>query len=182
MRVSDERLMRQCAIADARLATNAGLNSIDEYALDLRDARARVAKLEAELAQQKRMHEHEAKWRKAYQEAKGKMYEAGGEMLEFAMNNMPCDEGHLDSWFRQSYVHRDAHDNLRAELEAQLAEARRDGERLDFLIERFQEVSHRVVDALGISTDEHFKDVGDGEMEIDWRAAIAAAAAEGEKG
>ena len=48
MRVSDERLMRQCAIADARLATNAGLNGIDEYALDLRDARARIAKLEQE--------------------------------------------------------------------------------------------------------------------------------------
>ena len=89
----------------------------------------RIAELEAALAQQKQMYEQEAKWRKAYQEAKGKMYEEGGEIGQFAIDNMPCNEGELDLWFCKIYVSREAYDSLKAELEAALAEARRDGER-----------------------------------------------------
>lgn len=94
-----------------------------QFCLGCEQRARRIAELEAALAQQKQMYEQEAKWRKAYQEAKGKMYQAGGDIGQFAIGNMPCNEGELDLWFRKIYVSREAYDSLKAELEAQLKAA-----------------------------------------------------------
>ena len=63
------------------------------------------------------------KWRKAYQDAKERMYSAGAEIAEFAINHMPCNESQVDSWFRREYIHRGASAELLAALEVMIQSA-----------------------------------------------------------
>jgi len=114
-----------------------------DLALDLRDARARIVALESELAEARKWKakwETCEKWRKAYQEAKGELFAMGGEIAEAAIQHMPCNEATVDRWFRAEYVHKTAFDAITAEL----AEARKDGERLDWLASRTHWVDERM--------------------------------------
>lgn len=147
----------------------------------------RIAELDAALAQQKQMYEQEAKWRKAYQEAKGKMYALGGQVFEAAWNLMPCNESQIDSWFHTEYVYREAYEKL----EAQLAEAKKDGERLardrDTLLKELAGAKMRTEARLVSEVEELCDQNEDGNFILlalakRYSAAIAAAAAEGEKG
>jgi len=93
----------------------------------------RITKLEAELAearQWKDKWETCEKWRKFYQEAKGKLYAMGGEVAEACWNHMPCNEAQIDQWFRGEFVYKEAYDRVGAELEA----ARKDSERLRWIL------------------------------------------------
>jgi len=124
-------MTRQEAVKALKLLNKDALPVAEHMALDMAIAiLPKVEKLEAELAAIKEKWIASEKWRKAYQEAKHKLFEMGGGFAEAAMDVMPCNESTLDQWFRAEYVHRDALDNANAELAA----AKRDAARLDLLL------------------------------------------------
>lgn len=105
-------------------------------------ANARCVALEAELAearQWKAKWETCEKWRKAYQEAKGELFAMGGEIAEASIQHLPCNEAAVDRWFRAEYVHKSAFDSVTAEL----AEARKDGERRAACMTRVHTIASR---------------------------------------
>ena len=101
------------------------LAEFEQYARELTAANRRLEAELAEARQWKEKWETCEKWRKFYQEAKGKLYAMGGEVAEACWNNMPCNESQVDQWFRAEFVYKAAYDRVSSEL----AEARAMGDR-----------------------------------------------------
>jgi len=92
---------------------------------------ATIADLERRLAEATNALMVSEQYRRAYRSGKMALYSMGGEVCDAAMKHLPCGEGPLDRYTMK--IERD-HSPLLVEhnkqLCEQLAEARRDGERL----------------------------------------------------
>lgn len=118
------------------------LGSIIQDARRIAAAQAeKIVELEAQLAEVKNALMVSEEYRVAYEDGKGRLYAMGGEICEAAATHLPCGEGPLGRYTRN--IEREHSPQLVARmkelvekynaLEAQLAKARQDTERLDRL-------------------------------------------------
>lgn len=134
---------KDCARALARLTALTGFKpDLDGDTADVmgehveecyRQATGEAESLTKERDGLKNAYENEAKWRKAYQEGKGKLYELGGVIADAAMAHLPCNEAGVDRFFRQHYV-----------TTAAAQQVRKNSELLNWLLESIDGTGLRV--------------------------------------